>query len=477
MLKGSIEDFALSDIFRLLSFTKKTGKLEVVRSAGDGKVFFRDGEVYYAVSSLKREPLGQKLIRSGALTETQLRKALDLNAATGERVGEILLRQGAITELQLINAVKGQIEDAAFDLLRWETGDFVFEAHDRFTVEIPISVSVENLIMEASRRTDELEVVKRKIPSLEVVLAVAPTPPQGAREINITPDEWRMLVLVDGRRPVGEILEMTGIDEFTGLRTLYGLISSGLLDVLSLGPVDGVEDALPPTPARVERSDDRPAARPIVSDPGTGAAIAEPSLAHPEPETVRGPEPVRSDTVISHTPPTERIVPAPGGGAGTAPGGAESDSPEPEGYPGGAEVGVGRRFELDSEDEISSEPPALEGNAAVPEGWFDEGDDDDSFDAGPPPLGPTETTLTELVEEVNESRSIAPALGEGVDRAAVVRELAGLFGDSEDARAADDNEDGAPDQTGAVDGRKRVEDDDQIDQNLIGRLIDGVKGL
>jgi hypothetical protein len=461
MLKGSIEDFALSDIFRLLSFTKKTGKLEVVRSAGDGKVFFRDGEVYYAVSSLKREPLGQKLIRSGALTETQLRKALDLNAATGERVGEILLRQGAITELQLINAVKGQIEDAAFDLLRWETGDFVFEAHDRFTVEIPISVSVENLIMEASRRTDELEVVKRKIPSMEVVLAVAPTPPQGAREINITPDEWRMLVLVDGRRPVGEILEMTGIDEFTGLRTLYGLISSGLLDVLSLGPVDGVEDAPPPTPAapRVERSHDRPVARPTVSDPGAGAEIAEPSHAL-EPERVRGPEPVRPDTVISHGAPP-----------------AEFDGPEPEGYPGGAEVGVGHRFELDSEDDDSSGARPLESNAAVPEGWFETDEDDDSFDSDSPSFGPTETTLTELVEEVNESNSIAPALGDGVDRAAVVRELAGLFGDSEDAREADNNEDEASDQSGAGDGRKRVEDDDQIDQNLIGRLIDGVKGL
>jgi hypothetical protein len=477
MLKGSIEDFALSDIFRLLSFTKKTGKLEVVRSAGDGKVFFRDGEVYYAVSSLKREPLGQKLIRSGALTETQLRKALDLNAATGERVGEILLRQGAITELQLINAVKGQIEDAAFDLLRWETGDFVFEAHDRFTVEIPISVSVENLIMEASRRTDELEVVKRKIPSLEVVLAVAPTPPQGAREINITPDEWRMLVLVDGRRPVGEVLEMTGIDEFTGLRTLYGLISSGLLDVLSLGPVDGVEDALPPTPTapRVEPSHDRPAARPMASHHGADPAIDEPSQGHTEPETVRGPEPVRPDTVITHAAP-ERIVPAPGDGAGTDPGGAE-DGPEPDGYPSGAEVGVGRRFELDSEGDVSSEPPPLQANGPVPEGWFSTDDDDDSFDTDSPSFGSTETTLTELVDEVDESNPIAPALGEGVDRAAVVRELAGLFGEGEDARKSDDNEDEAPDQAGAVDGRKRVEDDDQIDQNLIGRLIDGVKGL
>jgi Domain of unknown function (DUF4388) len=453
MLKGSIEDFALSDIFRPLSFTKKTGKLEVVRSAGDGKVFFRDGEVYYAVSSLKREPLGQKLIRSGALTETQLRKALDLNAATGERVGEILLRQGAITELQLINAVKGQIEDAAFDLLRWETGDFVFEAHDRFTVEIPISVSVENLIMEASRRTDELEVVKRKIPSSEVVLAVAPTPPQGAREINITPDEWRMLVLVDGRRPVGEILEMTGIDEFTGLRTLYGLISSGLLDVLSLGPIDGLEAPAPPAPSRVE------------PEGGVAAAPAEPPRPVSEPETVRGPEPVRPSDVVSH----DSIEVD-----------DEADIAEPEGYPGVTEVGVGRRFGDESESEPRSEPPPLQVDGRVPEGWFDS-DDDDSLDAGPS-LGPTETTLTDLVEEVDQPGPIAPALGEDVDRDAVVRELAGLFGESEDARKPGDDGDeidsDQPDAQGAADdGRKRVEDDDQIDQNLIGRLIDGVKGL
>src|SRR5918992_1359001 len=236
MLRGTIDDFSLPDVFRLLSFTKKTGKLVVWRSAGDGKVFFRDGEVYFAQSSLKKEPLGQKLIRSGALTEGQLRKALDINASTGQRVGEILLDQEAITEEQLIGAVIGQIEDACFDLLRWELGEFDFEAHERFTVEIPISVSVENLIMEASRRLDELEMIRRKIPTADVVLAVAPTPPEGAREINIAPDEWRLLVLVGGMRSVGEIFQVANLDEFTGLRTMYGLLSSGLVDIASLGP-------------------------------------------------------------------------------------------------------------------------------------------------------------------------------------------------------------------------------------------------
>src|SRR5918999_2788116 len=246
MLKGSLEDFGLSDILRLLSFTKKTGRLETYGGAGDGRVFFRDGEVYFAQSSLKKEPLGQKLVRSGALSEAQLRKALDLHATTGERVGEILLQGGAISEEQLSAAVREQIEDAVFDLLRWEVGEFVFEPHERFTVEIPISVSVENLIVEASRRLDELEMIRRKIPTADVVLAVAPTPPEGAREINIAPDEWRLLVLVDGQRSVGKICEMANLDEFTGLRTMYGLLSSGLVDIISLGPEPAPSPIAPP---------------------------------------------------------------------------------------------------------------------------------------------------------------------------------------------------------------------------------------
>ena len=249
MLKGTLDDFTLSDIFRLLSYTKKTGKLEVKRSAGEGNVFFRDGDVYFAQSSLKKEPLGQKLIRSGSLTEAQLLKALDLHASTGQRVGEILLEQGAITQEQLVGAVAEQIEDAAFDLLRWELGEFLFEAHERFEVEIPISVSVENLIMEASRRLDELEVIRRKIPSGEVVLRVASAPPEGARQINISPEEWRLLVLVDGSRTVGEVCEMAGLDDFAGIRTLYGMISSGLLDIAELGPADSEQVLLtPPSP-------------------------------------------------------------------------------------------------------------------------------------------------------------------------------------------------------------------------------------
>jgi hypothetical protein len=290
-----------------------------------------------------------------------------------------------------------------------------------------------------------------------------------------------MLVLVDGRRPVGEILEMTGIDEFTGLRTLYGLISSGLADVLTLGPVDGIAEA-PPTPAPplVERTiGNRPSAPggagtatggAVGSGPGHGrgeevrsAAPIEPPRTQDEPETLRGPEPVHSETIVSSSAQPAVVE-------------ADSEAPEPEGYPGGPEVGVGRRFDLDAEVDGSSEPPPLQANGAVPEGWFDTRDDE-SFDSDSPSLAPTETTLTDLVDEVDDANPIAPALGGGVDREAVVRELAGLFGESQDARVPDDEDEESEQPAQVVDGRKRVEDDDQIDQKLIGRLIDGLKGL
>ena len=576
MLKGTLDDFTLSDIFRLLSFTKKTGKLEVKRSAGEGNVFFRDGDVYFAQSSLKKEPLGQKLIRSGSLTEAQLLKALDLHASTGQRVGEILLEQGAITQEQLVGAVAEQIEDAAFDLLRWQLGEFHFETHERFEVEIPISVSVENLIMEASRRLDELDVIQRKIPSDRVILSVAPAPPEGARQINISPEEWRLLVLVDGTRTVGEVCEMAGLDDFSGIRTLYGMISTGLLDIAELGPTHSEEVLLTP-PSPVDTS--MQAAPEIVEEP-VSPAEAEPASEvdeepaaelEDEPTVVRAPDEVVVDEayeqiagLAADLPDMDDILEEDSSvlpdsvdaeidaldesvieyGAETAgeevasepvvesydellsdfqneieagssedvsvpeysmeevlDGGDESASDEAEGLET-VDAVAGDDLEsvvdeyadtpieefLGPEEQANRPDPDLSEVIAsgVPDEWFRDPQpaDGEVASEAPPPSSPDPFLDDILNGEVTpigpDSAQQSPdAPGPRVDRAAVVRELAGLFSDEEAPRRARPTADGADDEdttpTGAA--KRRVEDDDQINKGLIGRFIDGVKGM
>jgi Domain of unknown function (DUF4388) len=402
VLKGTLDDFTLPDVFRLASLAKKTGRLEVERRNGSGRVYFRDGDVYYAESTKSKEPLGRKLTRSGWVTERQMKRAIVEHEQTGRRIGEILVGQGAVDQEQIEWAVRSQIEDGVFDLLRWDLGAFVWEPDVEIEVEVPLTVTVENLIIEASRRLDEITQIKRKIPSPDIVLSMAPRPPDGAHQINITSEEWQVLVLVDGRRTVEDIATFTGAEAYQTTRLLFGLMNAGLIENL------GTPETADPHGRHSERwhKSEDPESNVVELQP-EGTGIDE----------------------SANEPATSVVPPAP--------------PPAPD----------------QSEDERISTPEPVSRSEASEE-RADDTDETDSERAVPPPPAPR--------------RSHGPR----VDRAAVVRELAGLFNEGKKprpravpARESDEPQQATPDR------KRRVEDDEQVDRKLIGRMIDGVKGL
>ena len=390
MLKGTLDDFTLSDIFRLTALAKKTGRLDVERRTGSGRVYFRDGDVYHAESTKSTELLGRKLTRSGRVTEKQLRRAVIEQEQTGRRLGELLIEQGAVEEDEIEWAVRSQIEDGVFDLLRWDLGAFVWEPDSEIDAEVPLTVSVENLIIEASRRLDEISQIRKKIPSADVVLAMAPRTPEGAHQINITSEEWQVLVLVDGRRSVEDIATSTGAEAYQTTRLLFGLMNAGLIEhkqaesdsnVVELQP-DVVEDA-----AGAERDDRQQSA-------------AAPPAPPPAPSNV--------DRASKHVKEDRRA---------------------------GERGAHHLRQREDREEAEASE---------------------------------------------RESKSTQRRFkGPRVDRAVVVRELAGLFteGNKPRPRAVPSGDKDKDDKVPAPTQKRRVEDDDQVDGKLIGRMIDGVKEL
>ena len=380
MLKGTLDDFSLPDIFRLTALANKTGRLEVERRNGSGRVYFREGEVYYAESTKSKERLGRKLTRSGWVTDRQLRRAVVEHEQTGRRVGEILVEQGAVEQEQIEWAVRSQIEDGVFDLLRWDLGAFEWEPDVEIEVEVPLTVTVENLIIEASRRLDEISQIRKKIPSADVVLAMAARPPDGAHQINITSEEWQVLVLVDGRRTVEDIATTTGAEAYQTTRLLFGLMNAGLIEHKHV-PIGSSEES--------DRWDE-----------------SEHSASN----------------VVELQPESEAEV-----------------EPEPE-------------IQGDEERPAMTTPPA------------------------PPPAPEPETEAAE--REPAPPPSPRRSRGPRVDRSAVVRELAGLFSEENKPRPravpsgrGDEAKRPEPAQ------KRRVEDDDQVDRKLIGRMIDGVKEL
>jgi hypothetical protein len=235
-LEGNLKDFSLADMFRLLASGRKSGTLHLERPDAQGKVCFDKGRVFFASSNWNRESLGRRLVKAGVISEKQLRQALGLQKIqkkekAGRRLGQILVDEGYLDSKVLENFIQDQINDTLFDLFRWEEGGLRFEGDESCDDEdIGIAVSVENIIMESSRRLEIWNKIREKIPSLNTAFTMAAAPGDKSMEIHLKPKEWMLLCYLHGRRTVLDLIELTGYNDFETAKILYGMYSVGLID-------------------------------------------------------------------------------------------------------------------------------------------------------------------------------------------------------------------------------------------------------
>ena len=235
LLQGSLKEFSLPNIFQLVKMSAKSGALTIRRRDEWGKVFFSNGLINYAFSQPQTLPLGERLVKSGAVSGRQLKAALaeQKKADDGARIGTILLQQGALDRATLEAAVREQIQDAAFDFFGWPDGEFEFSADEVAGEEdILVEMNVENVIMEGCRRIDEWELIFEQLGSLERVPHLSYSDRVEERgEFTLTAEEWRVLVHIDGRADINTILRDCGLDRFHGAKVIYSLYSGGLIAV------------------------------------------------------------------------------------------------------------------------------------------------------------------------------------------------------------------------------------------------------
>jgi hypothetical protein len=229
MLEGKLGEFSLPDIFQLLTLTKKSGSLHVDAGTTLGRVWFRDGQVYFAMANVRRMALGARLVSAGLVTEEQLSQVLAArNGAGAGAVARELVERSIVDGATLDEFIRGQIEDAIFDLMRLEDGDFLFDATDDTDAPVGLNVSTEHLIVEGTHRLEEWSAIRRHVPSSEQVLAMVPAAPD--EQITLTAEQWRLLILVDGTRTVRDIVELHGKGEFGTSRLLSELVQARLVE-------------------------------------------------------------------------------------------------------------------------------------------------------------------------------------------------------------------------------------------------------
>jgi tetratricopeptide (TPR) repeat protein len=227
-IKGSLKEASLPDVIQLLYLGRRTGCLALADRHNFGTIYFEDGQISYASIVNRRDRLGDILVRTGRISVDQLQQAVDRQEGDRQhKLGEILVELGALSRGDLEAYMRLQIEEAVYYLFTWTSGTFNFEAGVRPDREdFLVRINPEFLLLEGARRVDEWSLIEKKIPSFDLIFQ-ADQNRIGESAPSLTPEQQRLLQLLDGKRDVHQIMDESGLIEFEVGKALYGLITAG----------------------------------------------------------------------------------------------------------------------------------------------------------------------------------------------------------------------------------------------------------
>jgi hypothetical protein len=227
ILSGEIRSpGALCDIVGFVGHASWKGELLVIEPSSSRSLFFDQGHVVGAQSTVQSERLGEVLYRYGVLDEEQVQRCSDATAAGGVRFGEAAVKLGFVTRERLFSAAARQIEEIFYGVLLVNGGMFYFlESYDDAHLSIRQKLPITTLIREGVRRMHEARYFRARIPSNQHVPVRTPgwMPPES--------DPLQVFASVDGNRSVEDISRALGLGEFEISRALFQLIQSGHVSI------------------------------------------------------------------------------------------------------------------------------------------------------------------------------------------------------------------------------------------------------
>jgi Domain of unknown function (DUF4388)/FHA domain len=246
ILEGSLTHFEVPDLLTFLNVGRRTGVLALERQDRESKLFFREGRPVYATSTADELRFGALLVKFKKLDPEALDRVLHATRPMG-RIGQTLLQANLLSEEELASFLKVQVSEVIFNTFEWHQGVFAFfDEVDPPVTAVTLDIDLQNLIMEGVRRIDERSRLAEAIPDRSVVVEAVANPERVKQSVTLTPDEWRVFFLVDGRRSVSEICRTVGNpDELATLQIVHNLVQAKFVRLCPSRAGD--EEALPAT--------------------------------------------------------------------------------------------------------------------------------------------------------------------------------------------------------------------------------------
>ena len=274
-LEGSLQDNQLVELLHQLAALRKTGILTVQSQTDIIAVTFLDGRIVAAdaLNEPMEEGLGQVIVSQGLVSADQFSMVASQAKAENERVANLLVQRGLVGRPQVLQALRLQTYRLLLQLLVWREGDYNVFVGDEISYEEGFdALSVEELLIRSIGDLSADSPIPGPIPDASDrfargatsatvrVLGIEGDEPSGEPGVVwLSSSEAGLYEHLQVERSGAELMNLTGLDEYSVRYCLYRLMSAGMIEPRA-------SEQVAPSPTPVAAPVDAPA--PVLSAAG-----------------------------------------------------------------------------------------------------------------------------------------------------------------------------------------------------------------
>ncbi len=224
-LNGDVKTFTLPAIVRMIYEEQKTGLLTVTEINRSCRIYFKGGKIISVIGNRDKEMrLGSLLRANNLISEEKLEDMLAVSKAMEKPLGAVLVERNYISLQDLSNILSIQFKEVVSPTLSWDAAKYTYrDGLDGRVEDVGCEVDPVRLITEAKRR----EEFKWIIPNDEVVFRIRPGA-NTSKSVH-TARDLRILLLLDGKRSVAQIIKETGHTRLAVYRSLANLYAQNAI--------------------------------------------------------------------------------------------------------------------------------------------------------------------------------------------------------------------------------------------------------
>lgn len=233
-LKGNLKDFSFSQLLNLISIAKKTGTLRVNGPEKNAWISFVQGKLSYAHNNTHEDHLASVLHKYEKITDKQFQVIKERAQSIGDKeLGLMLINANYVKQEEILNSLKKSFVSTTNEVFTWGEGLFQFDNNKLPPNDkISLKISLENIIIEGSRRLQEMERLQDEIPSLEMALKFTDNPGTNIQNVNLSAKEWRVVSYINPKNSMAQIAKTTKLGDLEFRRIVYSLLQAGLVEIV-----------------------------------------------------------------------------------------------------------------------------------------------------------------------------------------------------------------------------------------------------